>query len=500
MADDPQDRSYWNATAPAPEFPQLTGDITVDVAVIGGGIVGVTTARALKDLGLTVAVLEARRIGRQVTGKSTAKVTSQHSIIYSVLEQKFGADRARLYGEAQESGLRKIRNLALQHEIDCDLETRPAFTYTRDPEQVAAIEKEAEAAQRLGLPATLTRDTELPYDVLAALRFDEQAQFHPTKYVCGLARTIPGDGCHVFERSRAVGWEPTRVSTEQGSVSARHVVMATHMPLGQIGGYYARAYPQAEPVIAARVGRAPEGMYINVERPSHSIRTHTRENGDTYAVAAGTSFKPGHTDEERTNFEDLERWLSENFDAGPVEHRWVNEDYTPMDGAPFIGWSSAPGGGYLVATGFAAWGITNGTVAGMILADLAAGNENRWLELFDAKRVKPLAGGPKFVSENAHVAAHLVGGYLSRKAKSTEELAPGQAAVLKVDGKNTAAYRDEQGQLHTVSAVCSHMGCLVGWNETDRTWDCPCHGSRFGLDGEVIHGPATKPLGSGITG
>ncbi|YBW40976.1 FAD-dependent oxidoreductase [Nitrobacter sp. TKz-YC01] len=494
MTHTPENRTYWNETAAATAFPRLFGDVNADVAIIGGGIVGITTARMLKDMGQAVAVIEARRVGRQVTGKSTAKITSQHSIIYQTLEQKFGEDRARLYAGAQESAIRKIRSLAAHYGIDCDIETKSAYTYTRDRTYVSKIEKEVEVAQRLGLPASLVNQTGLPFDILAAIRFDNQAQFHPTKYIAGLAKTIPGDRCHVFEDSRVVDWDPARVVTDRGSVTARYVVMATHLPLEQVGGYYALAYPQAEPVIAARISRAPNGMYINVEQPSHSIRTHTQQNGDVYGIVAGTSFKPGHTDDERKYFQDIEHWLTSNFDAGPIEYRWVNEDYSSMDNAPFIGWSSSIGDGYLVATGFDAWGITNGTAAGMILADLATGKENEWLKVFDATRVKPIAGGPQFVRENAEVAAQLVSGYLSRKPKSFDELAPGEAAIMKIDGQNVAAFKDEQGRVHAVSSVCTHMGCLVGWNETDRTWDCPCHGSRFDLNGEVIHGPATKPL------
>lgn len=500
MTDLIQDKSYWNATAKAPDFPQLSGDLNVDIAIIGGGIVGITAARLLKDLGMTVAVVEARRVGRQVTGKSTAKMTSQHNIIYQTLEKKFGEDRARLYAEAQETGVRTIQQLASQYGVDADIEGKAAFTYTREEKYVSQIEKEVEVAQRLGLPASLVRETGLPFDVLAAIRYDNQAQFHPTKYVAGLAQTIPGDGSHVFENSRAVDYEPTRVVTDQGSVTARHVVMATHLPLGQVGGYYALAYPHAEPVIAARISRVPDGMYVNVEDPSHSIRTHKGANGEIYGIAAGTSFKPGHPEKEREHFADLEGWLTENFGAGPIEYRWVNEDYEAMDQAPYVGWSSSLGDGYLVATGFAAWGISNGTAAAMIIADLAAGRDNAWLPIFDATRVKPIAGAQKFVKDNVEVAAHLVGGYLSRKPKDFAELAPGEAAIMKIDGDNVAAFKDEQGQVHAVSAVCSHMGCLVGWNETDRTWDCPCHGSRFELSGEVIHGPATRPLGSKITG
>jgi len=492
--------TYWNATAQSPGFPALSGNIEVDVAIIGGGIVGVTTARLLKDRGLKVAVVEGRRVGRQVTGKSTAKMSSQHGAThYQDLEKTFGEDKARLYAEAQEAGIRRISELAERYAIDSDIEPMPAFTYTQDESYVSKLEKEVEVAKRLGLPATLTRDTGLPFDVLQAMRWDGQAQFHPVKYVAGLAATVPGNGCHVFEDSRAIDYAPDRVVTERGTVIARHVVMATHLPLGQVGLYYATNAPHAEPVIAAPIRGSLTGMYKNAKQPGRSIRTHRGEDGRTWAVVAGSHYKPGETGKERESLADIERWLVETFDTGPIEYRWINEDYAPIDGAPFIGWSSRKHG-YLVATGFDAWGISNGTVAAEIIADLATGKENRWLEIFDARRVKPIAGAPDFVKENLSVAAHLVGGYLGGKAKSYEELGSGEAAILKIDGDNVAAFRDEQGTLHAVSAVCTHMGCLVGWNDTDRTWDCPCHGSRFELSGEVIHGPATKPLGSKITG
>jgi glycine/D-amino acid oxidase-like deaminating enzyme/nitrite reductase/ring-hydroxylating ferredoxin subunit len=500
MTDWASDSTYWNATAEPTDFPALSGDVSVDIAIVGGGIVGITTARLLKDRGLTVAVIEGRRVGREVTGRSTAKMSSQHGIIYQELEQKFGEDRARLYAEAQETGIRRISELAAQYGIEADIEPMPAFTYTLDESYVSKLEKEVEVARKLGLPASLQRgDIGLPFEVLAAMRWDDQAQFHPVKYVAGLARTIPGDGSHVFENSRALEWEPTRVLTDRGTVSARHVVMATHMPLGQLGLYYAMAYPHAEPVIAAPVGRVPPGMYKNAETPGRSIRTH-RQGDRTWAIVAGPMFKPGHPDEEQEYLRDLEGWLAQHFDAGPVAYRWVNEDYDPMDGAPYVGWSSKGGDGYLVATGFQAWGISNGTAAAMIIADLATGRDNAWLPVFDASRVKPVAGAKDFIKENASVAAHLVGGYLSGKPKSYDDLKPGDAAIMKIDGDNIAAFKDDQGKVHAVSAVCTHMGCLVGWNATDRTWDCPCHGSRFELSGEVIHGPATQPLGSKITG
>ena len=495
-----EDRSYWNATAPGEAFPSFAGELHVDLAIIGGGIVGITAARAAKDLGLTAAVVEARRVGRQASGRSTAKLTSQHGLVYHALIGSFGEERARLYARAQEDGIRQIRQYSEQYGIDCDLEPKSAYAYTCDPSCLDKIEREVGAAQRLGLPARLVQQADLPFQTLAAVCFDDQMQFHPTRYVAGLARSIPGDGSFVFEHSRAVDWQPDRVVTDQGMILARHVAMATHLPLGQVGGYYAEAYPYAEPVIAARIKTAPDGMFINVEQPSRSIRTHRADNGEIYAIAAGSKFKPGHTQEERDHFAEIEDWLKTHFDPDPIAYRWVNEDYTSMDKAPFVGWSSSGSQAYLVATGFDAWGLSNGTAAGLLLADLAAGRDNPWLEMFDATRIRPLAGGKKFVKETAAVAAHLAGGYLGRRSGSPEDLHPGEAAVMTVDGHRIAAFRDEKGQLHQVSAVCTHMGCILGWNQTDRSWDCPCHGSRFGPDGEVIHGPATRPLGSKLTG
>ncbi len=486
--------TYWDRTAHASNFPQLSGDIEVDVAIIGGGIVGVSTARALKDLGRTVAIVEALCVGKGVTGRSTAKVTSLQRLKYQTLERKFGEGGARLYADAQQLGLRKIVEYVDTYEIDCDLEAKTAYTYASEERNVSSIEKEVEAASRLGLRVELVRETDLPFDVKAAICLHDQAQFHPSNYVIGLAGTVPGNGSYVFENSAVTDWEPRAVKTAGGRVRAKHVVMATNLPLGQVGVYYARAYPKAEPVVAAKVNRPFHGMYINVETPSRSFRTHTAPDGSIYGIAVGGPFKPGDTDAEREGFKEIERWLLQEFDAEPVDCRWVNEDYTSMDQAPFIGWSSSPKDGYLVATGFGAWGITSGTAAGLALADLASGRNNQLAEIFRARRVKPIAGAALFLKGTAEVAAHLVGGYLIPKPKSLAELPRGKAAVMKLNGENVAAFRDENGVVHAVSAACSHMGCLLGWNETDRTWDCPCHGSRFGFGGAVLHGPAISPL------
>jgi glycine/D-amino acid oxidase-like deaminating enzyme/nitrite reductase/ring-hydroxylating ferredoxin subunit len=495
MSDAARHESYWNATAPGRGHAPLTGEMEVEVAIVGGGIVGVTLARLLKDRGVSFALVEAWRVGEGVTGKSTAKITSQHNIAYTVINRKFGEAGARHYADANEAGLRTIVELAGRHAISCNLERRPAITYTRDEQYVPAIEKEAELARRLGLPASLTRDTGLPFDVAAAMRWDDQAQFHPVRYVKQLAATLPGGGGHVFEQSRVVDWDGNRIATAAGTIKARHVAMVTHLPLGQTGFFYAETHPHMHAVIMGRAeaGRVPGSMCISVETPRHSVRGHRDDEGQDWIICTGPTFKHGHVDREREAFAEIERFAAEHFGVS-ADYRWTNEDYAPIDHAPFVGWSSRAAGACLVATGFNGWGITTGTAAAMLLADLATGRDNPWLELFDARRVKPIAGGPEFVKNNAKVAADLVGGYLARKPAAFDALAPGEAAVLKAEGSNLAAYRDSAGQLHAVSAVCTHMGCIVGWNETDRSWDCPCHGSRFAFDGAVIHGPAVEPL------
>jgi len=492
-----QQGSYWNATAPESAFPALAGEIEADVAIVGGGIVGVTTARLLKDRGLKVALVEALRVGEEVTGKSTAKITSQHNVVYQTIAKAFGEDGARLYADANEAGLQTIRALTGSYRLDCSFQPKPAFTYTNDEAEVENIEKEVELALRLGLPAALTRDTGLPFDVLAAMRWEDQAQFHPIRYVKGLALTIPGEGSHVFERSRVIDWDPHRIATDAGTVHARHVVMATHLPLGQIGLFHIENHAHMHPVIMGRAeaGRVPDGMYISVEQPKRSMRGHRDEDGQDWMIFTGPTFDHGDVTRERESFAELESFARDNFGVA-ADYRWTNEDYRPVDHAPFVGWSSSLRDGYLVATGFNGWGITNGTAAAIMIADLIQERNNPWLKLFDATRIKPIAGAKDFAAGNAATAAHLVGGWLARKPHSFDDLGAGEAAILKIDGHNVAGFRDEQGALHAVSAVCTHMGCIVGWNETDRSWDCPCHGSRFALDGSIIHGPAVKPLES----
>jgi glycine/D-amino acid oxidase-like deaminating enzyme/nitrite reductase/ring-hydroxylating ferredoxin subunit len=495
-----ESESFWvaGATENAPEHPRLVEDVTVDVAIVGGGIVGLTAALLLQRAGKRTVVIEARRVGQQVTGRSTAKITSQHGLIYQQLQKSFDESTARAYGAANQAGLDQIIRLVEELGIDCALERKAAYVYSRTGEQLSDVEKEAELARSLGLPASLVRETSLPFPVAGAVRFEDQAQFDPYRYALGLANAIVAGGGQIFESTRALSiehGEPCRVTTERGVVTARDVIEATHLPLGKEGMFFAKAYPYAHPMVAARIdpARAFDGMFISAGSPTHSIRT-TRRGDETWLVAVGNSFKPGHSEDEIEAFEDLTAFLRDEFGVGSIDYRWTNEDYESMDGLPFVCRATSSAAHLFVATGFNAWGIANGTVAGIILSDLIMGRDNPWAEVFDATRIKPMAGGTSFVKENIGTGAHLVEGYVRRRPRSFADLSPGEAAVLKLRGEQLAVLKDEQGAVHAISAVCTHLGCVLGWNPVDRTWDCPCHGSRFAIDGRVLHGPATTDL------
>jgi glycine/D-amino acid oxidase-like deaminating enzyme/nitrite reductase/ring-hydroxylating ferredoxin subunit len=494
--------SLWVKTAPPQTtFPPLAasaGDRVFDLAVVGAGITGLSTALAALEQGASVIVLEAGRICSGVTGYTTAKVTSLHGLTYAGLRKNRNEDVARLYGEANEAGLAKVREWAERHSVSCELEDRDAYTYTTDPGKLADIEAEAEVARSLGLPASFTTETELPFDVAGAVRFTGQAQFHPRLYCLGLASAISEAGGLVHERSRVVEVEPgtpCEVRTEESLVNAHHVVLATHLPFMDRGGFFAKTHPERSYAMAVQLGEGspmPQGMYLGKDDPTRSLRTAL---GDRTLIVGGEGHKVGQERDTNACYERLESWAREHFAVETVEARWSAQDYVPVDGTPFIG-RLLPKSNVLVATGFQKWGMTTGTVAGLMMADLAGGTESPWLEAFDSTRLKEVVTSKATYTENVDaVGDHLVGDRLrTARPAPAESLPPGEGGIVDLDGEKVAAYRSEDGQLTAVSPVCGHVGCLVSWNTAEKTWDCPCHGSRYTTAGKVIQGPSVKDL------
>lgn len=497
MADHAPNTSYWVETAPPCEFTQLTSDVSADVCVIGGGIVGITTAVLLKRAGKRVALLEMDRVLRGTTGYTTAKVTSGHSIIYSELEKKHGPDTARLYAQANEAGLAKIRELA--DETDCDLETKPNYVYAESGEQLGSIQEEAEAARRAGLPATFVTETDLPYPVAGAVRQENQAQFHPLKYLNPLATEVAGEGSFVFDRTKATGVEegtPCCVRTEHGSVTCENVVVATNYPFLDRGLFFARVHPKRSYCVSGPVpdDKLVDGMFISTDQPTRSVRT-IRDGDRTIMLIGGEGHNVGQEEDTEKHYRNLETWARDRFGMTEFTHRWSTQDGSPVDDIPYVGTLRRTSDRLFVATGFKKWGMTNGTIAASLITDLILGRENPYAALYDPHRLTVAASASSFVEENVKVGAKFVGDRIAHPQRGgVDDLAPGEAAVLGVGTNQVAAYRDDAGTIHAVSAVCTHLGCIVNWNPAERTWDCPCHGSRFSFQGRVIQGPAVQDL------
>ena len=491
--------SYWIESTPHPPLPPASEGRTFDVAVIGAGMVGLTAAHLLKKAGLSVAVIEARGIVEGVTGHTTAKVTAGHGLKYMQVQRSFGEEGARVYAESNQAALEYIAGLVESDTIDCEFQRKDNYIYADSEENLDDVRAEADASAAAGLPAEFVTETPLPWPVAGAVRQRNQAQFHPRKFMLHLADQINGDGSVIWEQTRAtdvVEGSPCRVETEHGDIAARDVIVATHLPFLDRGMYFSKVHPKREHVVAVRVAldQVPDGMFISAGSPTRSVRG-TPFGEEALLIVSGESHKTGEESDTEDRYRRLYDWATERFDVQSLEYRWSAQDNYANDGVPYIGRYTRTSDHLYTATGFGAWGMTNGALAGMLLSDAILGRENPWAGLYDSNRVKPVASAKKFIQENVKVAAHFVGDRIAKEGKdSVEELLPGEAAVIGTGAGAVAAYRDPDGALHAVSATCTHMGCLVSWNNGETSWDCPCHGSRFSCDGEVLHGPAVQPL------
>jgi glycine/D-amino acid oxidase-like deaminating enzyme/nitrite reductase/ring-hydroxylating ferredoxin subunit len=484
-------RSLWLDTAPVTDYPPLRGPLEVDVAVIGGGITGLSTAVLLHREGARVAVLDAGRVGAGVTGCTTAKVSALQGTVYSTIVQRHGPEAARVYAEASKAGVEQLAATAAAESIDCDLERRPAYTYAASRAERAAVEREAQVAGDAGLPVQVLPSADLPYDTACAVRLDEQLQLHPVRYVQGLAAALAG---MVYEQTRVTGIDegaPCRVRTTGGEVRAEHVVVATHAPIFDRGLYFARLLPSRSYCVAVRLasGSPPHGMAINAGSPTRSVRSYR-----DLLIVGGEGHTTGSPSASPERFEHLVAFARAHWDVAEVTHRWSAQDPTHYDRLPVIG-PYRPGSSRLwVASGFMKWGFATATFAARILTDRIGGRPNPWAATFSPTRLS--ARSTADVGRlGLAFGAHLAGDRLRDvDADAATDVPPGEARVVGSRRSRTGVYRDVDGGLHAVSVRCTHMGCLLRFNAAEHSWDCPCHGSRFGVDGEVLEGPAVAPL------
>jgi glycine/D-amino acid oxidase-like deaminating enzyme/nitrite reductase/ring-hydroxylating ferredoxin subunit len=486
--------SYWLGTR-APGYPRLdTDNVEVDVAVVGGGITGVTAALLLKLAGKRVALLEARRIGNGVTAGTTGHLTEVIDTRYSELEKRFGTDGAALVAASSRVAIEQIAELDARFETQCRFERLPGYLYSERGEDRDILAEELTCMRRAGLTVG-PADVPLPIKVAGGIRVENQAQFHPLDYVTALAARIPGDGSHVFEQTRVHNvdeGEPCRLHVGKGpSLRAEKVVLATHSPLNQVV-LQTKVAQYRSYVVSGRVPHAPHGLFWDTDDPYHYTRAH-RDGSGFELIVGGEDHKTGIDEHTDAPFERLTAYAARVGLENP-RFRWSSQVVEPVDGLPFVG-KNAGAERVHVATGFSGNGLTFGTIAALILRDACLGAFNPYAELYDPGRLKPFTRLSSFLAENVDYPLHLVSDALKAPtARSLGEIPKDEGRIVRVKGRRVAAYRDTSGRLYGVSPICTHLGCHVAFNSAEKSWDCPCHGSRFGVDGGVLDGPASDPL------
>jgi glycine/D-amino acid oxidase-like deaminating enzyme/nitrite reductase/ring-hydroxylating ferredoxin subunit len=491
--------SLWLAGAPPTEFAPLEQDAQFDVAVVGGGIAGITAALLLKRDGARVAVLERGVVCGGASGFTTAKVTALQETKLSEIQRLHGADGAAAYAAASVAAVERVAALVEREGIDCGWERADAYTYAAAEDQVDAVVQEAHVALAAGLDVQLTNDVPLPFAVPQAVRLPQQGHMDPVRYVRRLAARVDGDGSRIFESTAVTTVQegtPCRVRTQDGrTVTARDVIVATNYPLLDRGLFFARMEAARSYLVAARVrGEATDGMLITAGSPSRSLRSYRDVAGETWLLVGGEGHLTGSDEAQPARFDALERFAREHFDVADVPYRWSTQDGMPTDQLPYIGPYTLASTHLFVAAGFQKWGMTGATIAAAVLADRIAGRDNPYAGVFDPNRAT-VRSAPAVAKLALWVARRFVGDRISTAdARSADDVPAGEARVVRSGVGKIGVYRDDDGVAHGVSLRCTHLGCLLHFNAAERSWDCPCHGSRFDVDGGVLAGPATEPL------
>ena len=506
----PPNTSYWMiSSGPRPDFPALNGDQHCEVAIVGGGLTGITLAALLTQQGIGTAVLEADRIGSGTTGKTTAKVTVQHALKYHKLIDSVGTDNARLYAQANQMGFDQIAQFVESFRIDCDYARVPAHVYAQNGDEIKEIEKEMRAMEMLNMDASLIDRSGLPFPVEAAIVMDGQAQFHPLKYLHALVEKLrENDGCTICEHSRVTSLDrgsSCLLHTSGGTMRADTVVLATNYPLIDMPGFYfTRLHQERSYILCADApGLDIGGMYINAGKPVHSFRTH-QDNGKNLLLIGGFGHKTGHQDN-TSSYQKL-AGLSENRFKGTSTSfvtQWSAQDTMTLDDIPYVGTLSKETPNIYIATGYDKWGMTNATASALMLASEMTGKEHpiqSSAELFSPHRFTPGASAKSFLVQSLDVIKEFTFGNLSIPYGDLENVPVGEGKVMGVDSSAAAVYKDENGGVSVYNAHCTHMKCPLTYNADEKSFDCPCHGSRFGMDGEVLEGPALQPLEKRNTG
>lgn len=495
--------SYWTDTEGLPDFPKLERDIEVDVVVVGAGLTGITAAYLLRKEGVRVALIERDKLCSGDTSRTTAHLTYVTDYRLRDLAKQFGKNGAQAFWEAGAESIEQIADIVRETKADCGFHWAPGYLHesitSPDPKERERLQEDAALARELGFEASFVES--VPYAKNAGVRFAHQAKFHPLKYLQPMVRAIPGNGSYIFEHTEfeEVEDEPMAVRANGKRIRCEYLVIATHNPLmGKKGLLTATLFQSklalyTSYVLGVRLpkGAVPEALFWDTSEPYYYLRIDPHEDHD-YAIFGGEDVKTGQEEDSRKVFERLEATLRRVLPMAEIQHRWMGQVVETDDGLPFIGENANR---EFIATGFCGNGFTLGTLSAMMARDRFLDRKNPWFDLFRVDRKQFHGGVWRYLKENADYPYYLVKDRLGRaEADSLEEVRAGEGKIVDFKGQKIAAYRDETGHMTVCSAVCTHLGCIVRWNAADRTWDCPCHGSRFKINGEVLGGPAEEPL------
>ncbi len=473
----------------------LARDYTADVTILGAGITGLSAAIPLAEAGLRVAVLEARSLGGGVSIATTAHATAVVDARYHEIIADHGEEAARVVARASMDAIAQIERWVHEHRILSGFFRRPGYLFSEHEKDLPELEKECLAAARAGLEVELVKDLPLPFATKAGMRVRNQAQFHAGEYLAGLISLARSRGVRFFEATRVTAVEDGEtcfVHTEAGPVvRCRAVFAATHAPTVNTVFLQTKLAAYRSYVMAYKGVGIADGLFWDMEDPYHYFSSFVVD-GEDYLVVGGEDHKTGQYEKTVSPFDSLRVYSTHRFAANDSAFSWSAQVEESVDGLPYIGLNSASRNVY-VATGFGGNGITFGTASAMMISELIKGNVHPWMSVFDATRVKPIAAASNYLRENVDFPIHLLGDRLAPTAH-LDGLQPGDGRIVKLGGRRAAVHRDVTGKLHIVSAVCPHMGCLVKFNREENSWDCPCHGSRFDVDGSVIDGPAARSL------
>ncbi|HAT4283654.1 TPA: FAD-dependent oxidoreductase [Clostridium perfringens] len=475
-------KSLWSESCKFRKREALNKDIKTDVLVIGAGIAGILTAYMLKQKGREVVVIDAAEIASGNTKNTTAKITSQHDLIYSKLITEFGEEKARQYAKANELAIKKYKEIIEDRRIECDFEEKPAYVYSLN--EVEVLKEEAEAAKKLGIDAEFVQEANLPFKIKGALKFNNQAQFNPLKFLKDISNELV-----IYENTRALEIKENLVVTSGGNITAKNIVVATHYPIMNAPGYYFMKMHQERSYVLALENKSEiDGMYIDLNKEGYSFRTY-----NNLLLLGGISHRTGEN-EEGGSYDELRKVAKKLYPKAKEKYHWSAQDCMTIDGIPYIGRYSSETPNIYVATGFNKWGMTSSMVSAMIISDMILEKENNFSEIFSPRRFDLSLSINNIANDLIETAKNFIAQKVYIPSSEIEHIKNGHGGIIEYNGEKVGVYKNKEGKEFFVSTKCTHLGCQLSWNADELTWDCPCHGSRFDYKGRLIGSPATKDL------